>query len=147
MEPSSPHDARGVSATGPAGILVGIGVSFAAMGSALELISKTMAEMSVAEWVTSLLGAFVVVVVPVSFLAILKLARQDLSALLEGRGRAINAQMRLTRAIRRQFTQRDPSPDDAEGTRLVQWCRLLPCLLLAGVLSLAAWYVPRLVVR
>jgi hypothetical protein len=109
-------------AGGPAGsLLVGLSLSAAAVGSAFAFITKTFTGMSRYQLVAGLLGAAVVVMVPVTLIAMLKLSRQDLSALLEGCGWAINARMRLTRAQRRQFTIRPSFPEGAVGVPRYGW--------------------------
>jgi hypothetical protein len=99
-----------------AGMLMGLSVSVAAIGSAFAFITKTLTSLSRGQVFLGVLGAALVVMVPVSLIAILKLRRQDLSALLEGCGWAINARMRPTREQRRQFTKAARFPADAEGT-------------------------------
>ncbi len=100
---------------GSAGMLMGLSVSVAAVGSAFAFITKTLASLSRGQVVLGVLGAALVVMVPVSLIAIMKLRRQDLSALLEGCGWAINARMRPTREQRRQFTVTPRYPEGAEG--------------------------------
>ncbi len=101
---------------GSAGMLMGLSVSVAAIGSAFAFITKTLTSLSRGQVLLGVLGAALVVMVPVSLIAMLKLRRQDLSALLEGCGWAINARMRPTREQRRQFTKAPSFPADAEGT-------------------------------
>ena len=110
---------------GTAGLLMGVSVSAAAIGSAFAFITKTMTSMSRHQVGLGLLGAAAVVVVPVSLIAIIKLRRQDLSALLEGCGWAVNTRMRFDRAQRRQFTRREPYPEEATGTPRKRWCTML----------------------
>ena len=57
-----------------------------------------------------LLVALVAVMIPITIVALLKLSRRDLSAMLEGAGWAINARMRLTRQQAEQFTNRPLVP-------------------------------------
>jgi hypothetical protein len=84
------------------------------------------------------LGAALVVMVPVSLIAILKLRRQDLSALLEGCGWAINARMRPTREQRRQFTKPARLPLDAEGTPTRRLLYVLLAIVALLVVALVA---------
>jgi hypothetical protein len=58
----------------------------------------------------SLLALLFVVFFPIVLSGMIKLAHQDLSAMLEGCGWAINHRMRLTRRLRRQFTERKRLP-------------------------------------
>ncbi|MDE0839975.1 MAG: hypothetical protein OSB41_13110, partial [Kiritimatiellae bacterium] len=106
-------------AQAPAGansaMLMGLSVSVAALGSAFAFISSSLAGMTKTQLMSSVLGAAALVIVPVSLVAIFKLRRQDLSALLEGCGWGVNARMRFTFSLRRQFTCRKPYPSDATG--------------------------------
>ena len=122
------------------GLLVGLSLSAAAIGSAFAFITKTFAGMSRTQALLGLLGAVVVVMVPVSVIAILKLRSQDLSALLEACGWAINTRMRLTSQQRRQFTRRPPYPQGATGTPPRQWVLFLLLALLVGAV---AWLLGR----
>lgn len=128
------QDPAGKGQFGSAGMLMGLSVSVAAVGSAFAFITKTLASLNKGQIFLGILGAALVVMVPVSLIAVLKLRRQDLSALLEGCGWAINARMRPTRAQRRQFTRAPRFPAGAEGTPTR---RLLYALLaIAGILAL-----------
>ncbi len=111
-KPASPQPAVHMAG----GAFVGIGVATAALGSAFAFITKTFAGMESHHVVYGFLGAAALVILPVSLIAFLKLRRQDLSALLEGCGWAINARMRLSRNQRRFFTCAAPYPADAVGT-------------------------------
>jgi len=69
--------------------------------------------------------------------ALIKLRRRDLSAILEGSGWAINARMRLTRRQSRFFTQRPSYPLGAKGTPRRRWW-ILVLVVLAVVLAVLA---------
>ena len=99
-----------------AGAFLGISVAFAALGSAFAFISKTIAGMSASAIIVSVLCGLLVLMFPISLLAILKLRRQDLSSLLEGSGWAINSRMRLNSRQRRQFSRFGIYPEEAIGT-------------------------------
>jgi len=131
---------------GAAGLMVGISVAIAALGSAFAFIVKTFAELGV--WGLSLgaLGALLAVMVPLIIAAVSKLRRQDLSALLEACGWAINARMRLDRQQRKWFTARVPYPACAQGTpgrrhwiRLILLVALLGALLYGAVWGIISW--------
>ena len=125
---------------GSAGILVGLGVATAALGSAFAYISNTVIGMSAAQRLASLLGAVAVVFVPVSLVAVMKLRSQDMSSLLEACGWAVNARLRLSRAQRRQFTRKTPFPARAQGTPGRRWWPVL--LAVAAVLAaILAWRI------
>ena len=121
---------------GSAGMLMGLSVSVAAIGSAFAFVTTSLAALRPGQILLGILGAALVVMVPVSLIAILKLRRQDLSALLEGCGWAINARMRPTREQRRQFTRTPDFPEGAEGTPTRR--RLYTLLAIAVILGLIA---------
>jgi hypothetical protein len=99
--------------SGGGGLLLGGGVAVAALGSAVAFITKTLSETSWGAIFAGVLVAALLVMLPMSIVAFLKLRRQDISAILEGSGWAINARMRLTRAQRRFFTQKPRYPKQA----------------------------------
>ena len=99
-----------------AGIIVGAGVTIAALGSALAYVTKTLATIDPLRIVLALLAAALMLLIPVSIVAIIKLRRRDLSTILEGSGWAINARMRLTRRQSRFFTMKPKYPAHAEPT-------------------------------
>jgi len=114
---AAPPVARGPAGMpgGPAGLLVGLSVSAAAVGSSFAFITKTFSNLLPRQALMGLLGAAVCVGIPVALTAIMKLRKQDVSALLEGSGWAINARMRLSRGQRRQFTRKPAYPSGAKG--------------------------------
>ena len=116
------------------GVLAGGGLAIAALGSAAAFITKTFANLEPLTIVASITGALMAVLLPTVILASIKLRRRDLSAILEGSGWAINAQMRLKRALCRVFTQRPNYPHDAKGIHTWRWWMtiLVLCALLAG---------------
>ncbi len=102
-QPQSPAPNRGLLA---GGLLVGGSVAIAALGSAFAYISKTLAGIELWKILLGIAIAILAVMLPTTIVAILKLRRRDLSAILEGAGWAINARMRLTRRQSRFFTQK-----------------------------------------
>jgi hypothetical protein len=102
------------------GMLMGFGVAGAAIISALAYIAKTISQ-SPLSVVIGLLVGVLLVVVPTSLVAWLKLRRRDLSAILEGSGWAVNARMRLTRRQSRYFTHRPRYPAGAKGVSRIPW--------------------------
>ncbi len=121
------------------GAFLGVTVAFAALGSAFAFISKTVASMSAAAIWISVACAILALILPISLLAILKLRRQDLSALLEGSNWAINARMRLSNKHRRYFSRTGIFPKDAQGTPGKRVRRILLLLLALLLFGLAAW--------
>ena len=91
-------------------MLMGAGVAVAALGSALAYITKTLADTSWLAIAIGLLAAVLVILLPTSIVAVLKLRKRDLSAILEGSGWGINARMRLTWKMARFFSRRPPYP-------------------------------------
>lgn len=122
------------------GMLMGLGVAFAALSSALAFICKTLSSMSVWGIIISLVCVMAVLLLPISLLAIIKLQRQDLSSLLEGNGWAINARLRLTRKQRRNFSRNGRYPAGAEGTPRCRIIRIICVAAAAILLLLGGWY-------
>ncbi len=94
-------------------LLVGGGVAFAAVGSSLAFMVKTLVDVN--PW--SVVGALAAVVAGLAlvsgFLGWLKLRRRDVAALLEACGWALNSRMRLRRPLTTLFTRRPPLPQGA----------------------------------
>ena len=107
---------QGGGAAGAVGMFAGVSVAFAALGSAFAFIAKSVAGMSWCARGVTLLALVAVVLGPIVLAGVLKLMRQDMGPILEGCGWAVNKSMRLTRALRRQFTEVKPYPEQAEGT-------------------------------
>ena len=93
-----------------AGAVMGAGVAIAALGSAVAYITKTLASVSPLTIVAGIFGAILIVMLPMSIVAFLKLRKRNLSTILEGSGWGINARMRLTRKQARFFTERPRYP-------------------------------------
>jgi len=126
----------GISAAG--GMVMGTGVALAALGSAAAYITKTISEISWGGFVLGIIGALVLVMVPLSLVAFIKLPRRDLSAILEGSGWAINARMRLTMKQGRFFTMRPKYPSGSKGVRKLLLRRILwtvVCILIIALLA------------
>jgi len=135
---TAPAAAAPAAAGGPAGMLIGLSLSAAAIGSAFAFITKTLSGLNSGQLIAGVLGAAAVVAIPVSLIAILKLRRQDLSALLEGCGWSINARMRFDRAQRRSFTRRVPYPLTASGTPHRSWIKqiIIAAIIIATIFGL-----------
>lgn len=81
----------------PAGsLLLGGGVALAALSSAAAYVTSKVIDIGPLKITATILIAALAVIIPTSIIAISKLRRRDLSAILEGSGWAINARMRLT---------------------------------------------------
>ena len=125
---------------GPSALFVGLSLSVAAIGSAFAFITKTLAGLTRGQVVLGLVGGIVVIMLPVTLTALIKLQRRDLSSLLEGSGWAINARMRLNRSQRKQFTMSAPYPVDAIGIPRHRRGRLLIAILIVlAVINLVLW--------
>ncbi len=112
------------------GLLMGGSVAIAALTSAAAYITKTLAGVETYKILIGLAAAVMLVMLPTTIVAIIKLRRRDLSALLEGSGWGINARMRLTFRQGRFFTSRPWYPGGAVGTG-VRHARLLVGLFIA----------------
>ena len=134
--PARPKAAKS-SALQSGGLIMGFGVAGAAVGSALAYIAKTVSE-NPAAIVVGLGIAVLLVILPTSIVAWLKLRGRDLSAILEGSGWAINARMRLTRRQGRYFTLRPKYPQGARGVHHVPWGAIVAVVVLLAALLGAA---------
>jgi len=125
------------SASARRDLLVGASFSIAALSSAFAFVTKQISALEKPLYTLglALLVVLVVVSLPTGIVAAWKLARRDLSAILEGCGWAINARMRLNRRQRRQFTRQEPYPADATGTPRRRWLLLALVLILLGLLG------------
>ena len=132
---------------GPTGLLIGLSVAGAAIGSAFAFIVKTLAGLKFYQIGLGLLVAVLVVLLPVAIIAVTKLRRQDLSALLEACGWAINVRMRLNRAQRRYFTRYAPYPKGAEGTPGRRWLRLVLLVVILVGLAVGGYYAVRAILE
>jgi len=100
----------------PAGsLLLGGSVAVAALSSAAAYVTRTLTTIDSVKLVAAVVLAILAVILPTSILAIMKLRRRDLSAILEGAGWAINARMRLTFRQGRVFTRQPPIPGVTPG--------------------------------
>jgi len=122
---------RPTSGLATGGMLMGAGVALAALGSAVAYIAKTLAALKPIQLIIVILAAVLIVLVPTSIVAYIKLRKRDLSAILEGSGWGINARMRLTRRQRRFFTLRPPYPRGARGVRRVGWMLAIAAVVIA----------------
>ncbi|MFP4053530.1 MAG: hypothetical protein ACLFV7_06675 [Phycisphaerae bacterium] len=113
--PAAPAPAvRSAIATG--GMLAGAGLAVAALGSSLAYITKTLSQTSWVAILVTVLVAAGAVIVPTTLLALIKLRKRDLRAVLEASDWGINARMRLTRRQRKFFTRRPRYPKGKSKT-------------------------------
>ena len=105
---------KATTAAGRRDMLIGGSIAVAALGSAWAFIAKTLTQLGWLEIGIALLASALVVIVPTSVVAILKLRRRNLGALLEAAEWAINEPLRVTPALARLLTEHPKLPS---GTR------------------------------
>ncbi len=129
------------------GVLMGGGVAIAAIGTAATYIIKTLVSIGPCKLVLGLIGIILIVAVPISILAIIKLRRRDLSVVLEGAGWAINSRMRLTLRQGKFFTQRPSYPKGSKGVyrvrKVITGVLIIIFILLIGVKYYVSYYQHR----
>lgn len=113
----------------PATLLMSVSISIAALGSGFAVLSKSFGGMTARGRLYAGLVGATIILLPIVIGGIIKLSRQDLSAILEGCGWAINPRMRLTGKLRRQFTERRPYPGDAQSTPHKRHLRIIAIIL------------------
>ena len=133
--PATPAEAA-PSGMAAGSMLLGGGVAVAALLSAVAYVSKVVVENPLAI-LLGVAGAILVLMLPTTIRAFLKLRERDLSAILEGTGWAINARMRLTQRQALTFTARPPYPKGVRGRRVSGWWIAL--LFFVAVAAGVAW--------
>ncbi len=118
-------------------LLVGASFSIAALSSAFAFVTKQVSglEKPFHTLALAVLIVLIIVSLPTAIVAAWKLARRDLSSILEGCGWAINARMRLNRRQRGQFTRWERYPADATGTPRKRWLLTVLLVVLAALLA------------
>ena len=123
-----------------AGMLAGAGVAIAAVGSALAYMTEKLTKLHWYEIWIGIGAAVLAVLIPTMVVAVLKLRKRDLSAVLEGSGWAVNARMRLTHRLGRVFTRRPCRP---LGARLIGKRRIrtvVVIVLVTAALAGGGWF-------
>ena len=92
-------------------LLLAGGVTIAALGSSFAFIAKTIASLKLHQALAVMAFGLGIVLIPVMLIAIYKLYRRNLSAILEASGWAINGRMRLTYRLGKIFAPRPTRPD------------------------------------
>jgi hypothetical protein len=92
-------------------LLLAGGVTIAALGSSFAFIAKTIASLKLHQALAVMAFGLGIVLIPVMVIAIYKLYRRNLSAILEASGWAINGRMRLTYRLGKIFAPRPTRPD------------------------------------
>ncbi len=113
----TPTPAAAAPPASKAGMVASGGIALAAMGSAAAFMTQTISQMGWEAVMFTLMGLALLIIAPVALMAMIKLHKRDLSAILEGSGWGINARMRLIQRQARTFTFRPPFPPHAEGAR------------------------------
>ena len=116
-EPSTGSAAAPGQKTSVRDLLLGGGLAFAAVGSSLAFIVKTLSEVNPLHLAAAVLALGSIVTFSSGLLGYLKLRSRDMSALLEAAGWAVNFRMKLTRRLGRLFTHRRELPKDAVKRR------------------------------
>ncbi len=93
---------------GNAGTVAGTGLVIAAITSAIAFITSALSGVPWWHILIGVVSAIAAVAVPALIAGLIKLARRDLSIILEGTKWAMNSPMRLTRRQGRFFTRRAP---------------------------------------
>ena len=135
---------QGGGAAGAVGMFAGVSVAVAALGSAFAFIAKSVSGMSWTARAVSLVALIAVVFGPIILAGVLKLMRQDMGPILEGCGWAVMKSMRLTKALRKQFTEAKAYPKNAAGTPEKRCARAaLVALILAAIFAVALKFALR----
>jgi hypothetical protein len=108
-----PSAAAAAPKTSVRDLLLGGGIAFAAVGSSLAFIVKTLSEVNPLHVAAVVLALGGIVTLSSGLLGYLKLRSRDMSALLEAAGWAVNFRMKLTRRLGRLFTRSGELPKDA----------------------------------
>lgn len=132
-------------ANSPANMMMGISLSVAALGSSLAFITQALGGMNYLTILKGLGIAFLTVLIPIIIVALIKMARQDLSSILEGCGWAVNQRMRLTKKLRKQFTAKAKYPRKAQGTPCKHFfSRLFFTILFIADIYCLYWFIKEL---
>ena len=99
-------------------IVAGGGVAFAALGSSLAYAASKIKDINGWDIAKLLAVLLALVAAPTIIVAVVKLRRRNMSALLEACGWAVNIRMRLTATLGKLFTELPPLPKDATKRRL-----------------------------
>ena len=133
---ATPAVGAATSGMAAGGMLLGGGIAVAALLSAVAYVGKVVVENPLAI-LLGVAGAVLVLMLPTTIRAFLRLRQRDLSAILEGTGWAINARMRLTQRQALIFTVRPPYPRGVRRRRAVVWSIALLCFV--AVAAGVAW--------
>lgn len=105
------------SSGGMRDLLLGGGIAFAAIGSSLTYLLRTVTQIDLLKAGLSLVGVVVVVAVFSALVGWSRLRKRDMSAMLEACGWAVNFRMYMTHRLDRLFTRAPSIPKDAHTER------------------------------
>lgn len=139
------------SSSGMRDLLLAGGIAFAAVGSSLVYLIKTLAEIPLLKAGLALVGLMLVVVLFSALSGWSKLRKRDMSALLEACGWAVNFRMYMTRRLGHLFSHTPRLPEGARkerrdlvtlflrqtGHRAFRWTRVGLVSLLATLVTVA----------
>jgi hypothetical protein len=89
-----------------AGMIAGGGFAIAAIGSSLAFMTKTLSEIHPGKIVMFIVCLILAMLIPLSIVAFIRLARRDISCLLEGAGWAINPRLRITKRMKKYISEK-----------------------------------------
>ncbi len=115
--PGPPTGAVPASTSGMRDLLLGGGIAFAAIGSSLTYLLRTVTQINLLKAGLSVVGIIAVVVVFSALIGWSKLRKRDMSAMLEACGWAVNFRMYMTHRLDRLFTRGPSMPKDARTER------------------------------
>ena len=89
-----------------AGMIAGGGFAIAAIGSSLAFMTKTLSSIHPSRIVMFVVCLILAMLIPLSIVAFVRLARRDVSCLLEGAGWAINPRLRITKRMKKYISEK-----------------------------------------
>ncbi|MEC4669508.1 MAG: hypothetical protein VST65_08255, partial [Nitrospirota bacterium] len=115
--PGPPAGVAPASTSGMRDLLLGGGIAFAAIGSSLTYLLRTVTQINLLKASLSLVGVMAVVAVFSALVGWSRLRKRDMSAMLEACGWAVNFRMYMTHRLDRLFTRAPGIPKDARTER------------------------------
>jgi hypothetical protein len=89
-----------------AGMIAGGGFALAAIGSSLAFMTKTLSSIQPSRIFVFVLCLLLAMLIPLSIVAFIRLARRDVSCILEGAGWAINPRLRITKRMKKYISEK-----------------------------------------
>ena len=115
--PGPPAGVAPASTSGMRDLLLGGGIAFAAIGSSLTYLLRTVSQIDLLQAGLSLVGVMAVVAVFSALVGWSRMRKRDMSAMLEACGWAVNFRMYMTHRLDRLFTRAPSMPKDARTER------------------------------